>query len=259
MPHTEAKIRGKKMKKIIVVKIGGNASNKLPLTFFKQIQTWWHEGKQVLIIHGGGPQISKWSDKLHLDVEKINGVRVTDPATLDVTKAVLLGLVQPKLCQSIADFGLPVIGLNASDNHLLEGKYLNQSEYGEVGKITKINVAWLLQEMQDKIGILAPLAQTQNGNWLNVNADTAAATIASQLNAESLVLLTDVPGVLKSGEVVPELTETFADELFQQHIIKSGMMPKIKASFAALKNGVHQTFITNDLGRPGTQFQYVEK
>ncbi|WP_338215091.1 acetylglutamate kinase [Companilactobacillus muriivasis] len=247
------------MKETIVVKIGGNASDQLPATFFKQLKTWWLEGKQILIIHGGGPQISQWSEKLQLPVKKINGIRVTNDETLNVTKAVLLGLVQPKLCQFIGNAGLPVIGLNASDNHLLEGKYLNQAEYGEVGQVTKINKKWLQEELQNQIGILAPLAQTHEGQWLNVNADMAAATIAIQLHAESLVLLTDVPGVLNSGKVVPQLTETVADDLFQQHIIKSGMMPKIKASFNALRNGVNQTFITNDLGRPGTQFQYVEK
>lgn len=247
------------MKETIVVKIGGNASDQLPATFFKQLETWWLEGKQILIIHGGGPQISQWSEKLQLPVKKINGIRVTNDETLNVTKAVLLGLVQPKLCQFIGNAGLPVIGLNASDNHLLEGKYLNQAEYGEVGQVTKINKKWLQEELQNQIGILAPLAQTHEGQWLNVNADMAAATIAIQLHAESLVLLTDVPGVLNSGKVVPQLTESVADDLFQHHIIKSGMMPKIKASFNALRNGVNQTFITNDLGRPGTQFQYVEK
>lgn len=243
------------MKETIVVKIGGNASNHLPQTFFKQLKTWWFEGKRVLIIHGGGPQISEWSEKMQLSVKKIDGIRVTDTETLNVTKAVLLGLVQPKLCQFITNSGLPVIGLNASDNHLLEGKYLNKAEYGEVGQVTDINTAWLQEELQDQIGILAPLAETEDGHWLNVNADMAAATIAIKLHAESLVLLTDVPGVLNSGKVVPQLNENDADELFQNDIIKSGMMPKIKASFTALKNGVEHTFITNDLGRPGTQFQ----
>lgn len=246
------------MKETVVVKIGGNASDQLPITFFKQIERWWSEGKKVLIIHGGGPQISQWSEKLQLPVKKINGIRVTNADTLNVTKAVLLGLVQPKLCQFVANAGMPVIGLNASDNHLLEGQYLNKAEYGEVGQVTKINKEWLQAELQDHIGILAPLAQTADGQWLNVNADMAAATIAIQLHAESLVLLTDVPGVLNSGKVVPMLTEADANDLFQHHIIKSGMMPKIKASFNALRNGVNQTFITNDLGRPGTQFQYGE-
>ncbi|MFD1471962.1 acetylglutamate kinase [Companilactobacillus mishanensis] len=243
------------MKETIVVKIGGNASDQLPGTFFQQIKTWWDEGKQVLIIHGGGPQISQWSEKMHLSVKKIDGIRVTDSDTLDVTKAVLLGMVQPKLCQSLSNAGLPVVGMNASDNHLLQGKYLNQEEYGEVGQVTDINKTWLHHELKNQIGILAPLAQTEDGHWLNVNADMAAATIAIQLGAESLVLLTDVPGVLNSGKVVPQLTETDANALFQKDIIKSGMMPKIQASFKALKNGVDKTFITNDLCRQGTQFQ----
>jgi len=243
------------MKETIVIKIGGNASNQLPETFFEQIKKWWLQGKRILIIHGGGPQISEWSKKLNLTVQKINGIRVTDAQTLDVTKAVLLGLVQPKLCQAITDAGLPVIGLNAADDHLLQGDYLDQAKYGEVGKITQINKEWLHQQLRDEIGILAPLAQTNSGKWLNVNADMAAAKIAIQLEAEALVLLTDVPGVLNSGKLVPMLNESDADKLFQTHVIKSGMMPKIQASLPALKNGVHQTFITNDLGRPGTQFQ----
>lgn len=244
------------MKETIVIKIGGNASDQLPETFFEQIKTWWNQGKKILIIHGGGPQISQWSEKMHLSVKKIDGIRVTNHDTLNVTKAVLLGLVQPKLCQYVANSGLPVLGMNASDNHLLQGNYLNQAEYGEVGTVTDINKKWLDEQLTDQIGILAPLAQTSDGHWLNVNADMAAATIAIKLEATSLVLLTDVPGVLNSGKVVPQLNETAANELFQNNVIKSGMMPKIHESFRALKNGVNNTFITNDLGRPGTQFQY---
>jgi len=243
------------MEGTIVIKIGGNASNQLPDTFFQQIKNWWNAGKHVLIIHGGGPQISKWSEMLNLSVKKIDGIRVTNEATLDVTKAVLLGMVQPKLCQYLSDEGLPVIGMNASDNHLIEGKYLNQDEYGEVGKVTGINKSWLDEVLEDQIGVLAPLAQTKDGHWLNVNADMAAATIAVELGAESLVLITDVPGVLNSGKVVPQLTETDANDLFERDIIKSGMMPKINASFAAHNNGVNQTFITDDLSNPGTRFQ----
>ncbi|APX71464.1 acetylglutamate kinase [Companilactobacillus allii] len=243
------------MEGTIVIKIGGNASNQLPDTFFQQIKNWWDMGKHVLIIHGGGPQISKWSEMLNLSVKKIDGIRVTDDATLDVTKAVLLGMVQPKICQYLSESGLPVIGMNASDNHLITGEYLNKSEYGEVGKVTGINKQWLDEVLEDQIGVLAPLAQTSDGQWLNVNADMAAAKIAVELNAESLVLITDVPGVLNSGKVVSQLTETDADDLFKKDIIKSGMMPKINASFAAHKNGVDQTFITNDLSKPGTHFQ----
>jgi len=227
----------------------------LPETFFVQLKRWWLQGKRILIVHGGGPQISEWSEKLHLSVKKIDGIRVTNSATLNVTKAVLLGLVQPQICQLISNAGLPVIGLNASDNNLLQGDYLNESEYGEVGQITSINNSWLHHQLKNQIGVLSPLVETDDGKWLNVNADMAAAKIAIELEAESLVLLTDVPGVLNSGKLVPLLNETDANQLFQKNIIKSGMMPKIQASFTALKNGVHQTFITNDLGRPGTQFQ----
>ncbi|MFC6171742.1 acetylglutamate kinase [Loigolactobacillus jiayinensis] len=239
---------------IIVIKIGGNAVTQLPDSFFQQLARWCQQGQKILIVHGGGPKISQLSTELHLAVKKIAGVRVTDAATLELTKAVLLGLVQPELLSKLSAHHLPVIGLNAGCNQLLQGHYLDQAKYGEVGVLDQLNTAWLTQILSREIGVLAPLAQTTDGKWLNVNADTAAAEIATKLNASKLVLLTDVPGVLSAGEVVPELSQQKAHTMIAADIIKSGMTPKIKAAFAALNHGVQQAFITDDLTHTGTTF-----
>lgn len=240
------------MAETIVIKVGGHASASLPQQFYQQLQQWQKEGKHILVIHGGGPQISRWSDQFGLTVQKQNGIRVTDAQTLAVTQAVLLGVVQPAICQQFSQHHLAVVGLNTSDNHLLSGTYLDQQQYGEVGQITAVNEAWLQTVLAHQIGILAPLAQTTDGHLLNVNADTAAAAIAAKLGANKLVLLTDVPGVLNAGKVVPMLDQAGADQLFEQKQIKAGMMPKIKAAFNALHEGVHQVLITNDLANSGT-------
>lgn len=240
------------MAETIVIKVGGHASDQLPDQFYQQLSLWHQAGKHILVIHGGGPQINQWSDKLALTVTKHNGIRVTDSQTLALTQAVLLGVVQPALCQQFSQHHLPVVGLNTSDNQLLSGQYLDRSLYGEVGMITEVNEQWLQPVLTNQIGVLAPLAQTAEGHLLNVNADTAAAAIAAKLGANKLVLLTDVPGVLKAGKVVPQLDQQGADQLFAQQQIKAGMMPKIKAAFSALHDGVHQVLITNDLTNSGT-------
>ncbi|PIO82702.1 acetylglutamate kinase [Loigolactobacillus backii] len=245
------------MTQTIVIKVGGNAINELDANFFNQLRQWREAGKQILIVHGGGPIITEWSKKLHLSVKKINGIRVTDQAVLAVTKAVLLGLIQPQLLSKLSANNLLAIGLNASDQHLLVGETLNQSLYGEVGKITQVNLLLLRQLLQKQIVVLAPLAQTKTGDWLNVNADLAAAEIASQLNATKLVLMTDVPGVMTKGQVMSHLNWPKAQQLLGKQIIKTGMAPKIKAAFQALNKGVAQALITDDLAHAGTTLTTV--
>lgn len=240
------------MAETIVIKVGGHASDQLPEQFYSQLSKWQTQGKHILIIHGGGPQINEWSNQMGLAVHKQNGIRVTDQQTLALTQAVLLGVVQPAICQQISRHHLSVVGLNTSDNQLLSGEYLDQTQYGRVGKIASVNYLWLNDVLDKEIGVLAPLAQTTDGQLLNVNADTAAAAIAAKMGANKLVLLTDVPGVLNAGKVVPLLDQNAADKLFQQQQIKAGMMPKIKAAFHALHSGVHQVLITNDLSNSGT-------
>lgn len=239
------------MSQIIVIKVGGNATNHLTNGFFEQLKTWRKAGKEILIVHGGGPQISEWSHQLALPVNKINGIRVTTKQTLKVTQAVLLGLVQPALCRQLSAHGLPVIGMNATGQSVAFAEYLDQAIYGEVGSVTAINEAYIKQALSAGIGVCAPLA-THAGNYLNVNGDVAAAAIARLLGAEKLYLVTDVPGVMVNSQVIEKLSLQTANQLFEAKVIKSGMQPKIKAAFDALKHGVKEVEITNQLQHPGT-------
>lgn len=240
------------MKDLIIIKIGGQAISELTEDFFEQLAIWHAQGKKILLLHGGGPLITKLCQQLQVPVVKKDGVRITDMQTLALTKLVLLGQAQPLLLQKLSAHHLPVVGLNAADNQMLVGKYLDQSVYGQVGKVVSVNQSALLKLLDSYIGVLAPLAVTKNGNWLNVNADQAAADTASLLGAKKLYLMTDVAGVLNHHQLIAHLTKPISQKLIAEKIIKSGMQPKIKAAFAACAAGVEQVTITNCLKNPGT-------
>ena len=239
------------MSELIIIKLGGNATTQLAPAFFTQLAAWRKAGKQILIIHGGGPQINVWSQKLGLHPVKKAGIRVTDAATLEVTQAVLLGIVQPQLCLALSQHHLPALGLNTSDEHLLVGNYLDQGVYGQVGAVTGVNAQALSSLLTTHIGVLAPLAQTESGALLNVNADMAAAAVATALHATKLVLMTDVPGVLEAGNVVAKLTPQKAAQLIATNVITQGMQPKIAAAAHTAKV-VSEVVITDALDHAGT-------
>ncbi|MFT9098286.1 acetylglutamate kinase [Liquorilactobacillus sp.] len=240
------------MENLIVIKIGGNSIATLTSSFFAQIHQWMLANKRILIIHGGGSKISELSDKLKIPVKKVDGMRVTDSATLELTQMVLLGQTQPQLLMKLTKAGIPALGLNAADESILNGSFLNKEKYGLVGKINKINDKLLSEVLEKHVAVLAPMALTDEQQWLNVNADTAASRIAGLLKAEKLYLMTDVPGVLHEGEVVRSLSPSTAAKLQEQKIITLGMQPKIKAAFSALNLGVPSVQITNQLTTLGT-------
>lgn len=127
------------MDDLIVVKIGGNAISQLKPAFFEKLKYWKHLGKKVLIVHGGGPNISKLCEKMGIPAEKKHGIRVTSKEVLELTKLVLLGESQPELVEKLTEHGLPVSPLSCACSHLLEGKYLDEAKYGSVGMVTKVN------------------------------------------------------------------------------------------------------------------------
>lgn len=237
---------------LIIVKIGGNAISKLNSEFFEQLRQWRQAGKKVLLIHGGGPQISKLSAKLNIPTIKKDGIRLTDEPTLNLTKMVLLGNTQPALLMRLAHEGLAAIGLNASDQQLLTGQYIDEAAYGAVGNITGVNELALSKILKGQIGVLAPLALTPDGEWLNVNADTAAADVARVLKASQLYLLTDVPGVLKNGKVISAMIPQDLPHLIEEKVITDGMQPKLSAAVKAVHAGVQAVRITDQLTHPGT-------
>ncbi|KRL98997.1 acetylglutamate kinase [Liquorilactobacillus satsumensis] len=241
------------MENLIVIKIGGNTLSQLQPSFFQQLQCWRKQNKKILLLHGGGTKITELSHQLNLPVRKINGIRVTDEQVLEVTRLVLLGRTQPLLLQQLAVNSLPALGLNAADQFLLRGSFLDKQRYGFVGKIVQVNSSLLEHLLAEQIGVLAPLALSTAGQWLNVNGDSAAAAIASLLGAKQLYLMTDVPGVLKAGQVLPTLNRKTAQYLQAAHVITTGMQPKIQAAFHAVDTGVNQVQITDHFYHSGTK------
>lgn len=255
MRRTLLKKEGRTMKQLIVIKVGGNALEELTPAFFAQLSYWHKQGKRILLVHGGGNTISEWAQQLALPVKKENGIRVTDEQTLAITKMVLLGDIQPQFLAMFTRYQLPVFGLHAAMDQLITGAYLDQEKYGYVGNITGVNQEKFAHILAQGIGVVAPLALDSKGQWLNVNGDTAAAQIASFLQAEALYFLTDVPGVLHQGEVVKVLTQKQAQVLKKQNIVTKGMQPKLAAAFYAAYTGVQKITVTNSLTTVGTSIQ----
>ena len=236
-----------------IIKIGGNAAQQLTPKFFETIKHWQKQHIQVAIVHGGGDQISHLMTQFNEPVQKFNGIRVTTAQGLNITQMALLGQVQPALTEAFRQHGIAAIGLNAGSNQLLTGHVLDQALYGYVGVIHQVNTQ-LIQQLwqQNLIPIIAPLAMTNDGQWLNVNADHAATAIAKQLHADALYLLTDVAGVKVSGCLLQALTPNTAQQLTADHLVTGGMIPKINSALSAVKRGVHHVHITNTVTQPGT-------
>ncbi|MDT2757591.1 acetylglutamate kinase [Enterococcus asini] len=239
---------------VIVVKMGGIASDNLDQSFFNQIKKWRANGKQVVIVHGGGYYISEMMTRLGQKVQIKNGLRVTDSSALDVTRMVLLGQVQPLITTKFLSEGFHALGLSAGSDQLIQGVFLNEAELGFVGKVTNVNHP-LLKLLLEKnhIPIIAPLGITESGQWLNINADEVACKVAAALHAEALYLLTDVPGICRKGEWLTEVAAPEVTELIRQKVITGGMLPKVHGAQKALLAGVKSVCINNSIVTKGTQ------
>lgn len=241
------------MKKVIVIKIGGVASDNVTKSFFSQVDQWQKEGGKVVIVHGGGHYISEMMQRLDVPVKIQDGLRVTTEETLKITQLVLIGQVQPMITTHFQQAGFSVVGLNASCGQLITGTFLNKNTLGAVGEVKQVNTELLkhLLEM-NHIPIITPLGLTKTGEWLNINADHVACKIAEELKAEKLYLLTDVPGVKNENQWLKELSTTDVPKLKKAKIIKGGMLPKLESAVLAIKGGVKEVHITNQLQNAGT-------
>lgn len=243
--------------KTYVVKIGGQAVEDLNDSFFSQLRLWQSDGIKVIIVHGGGPQIGKVSQKLGILAPKIDGIRVTSEQEIAVVQAVLLGVVQPQLIDKLKQHQIFANSLNLNSNVNLNGTEIDTSNYGLVGKLVSCDLDPGHPDLG--IGVLAPLVKNQFGKLLNVNADSFAAGLAKQIQADKLLFLTDVPGVLHEHQLIEKLSELKAKELFQDGEITSGMIPKINAAVTALKSGVDSVAITGSLTAPGTEISLANE
>ena len=238
--------------KTIVIKYGGNAmiDEELKAAVISDIVLLYCIGIKVVLVHGGGPEISDIISKLGKENRFINGLRYTDEETMDIVQMVLCGKVNKNLVSLIDVAGGKAIGICGLDSGLLKAEKLKESgvDYGFVGDITDVNVS-LLEDILEKnyIPVIATVAQGEKGEVYNVNADTAAAKIAAALKAERLLSLTDVKGVLKNPDdektLIKAIHVSEVMRLVKDGIIKGGMKPKVDCCVEAVRHGVKNAVI----------------
>ena len=235
--------------KTVVVKYGGNAmiNPDLKQQVMDDIVLLWLIGVKVVLAHGGGPEISSMMDKLGKKPEFVDGLRVTDKETVDIVQMVLAGKVNKTLVTLLEHRGGKAIGLCGMDGNLIEAKMKNP-KLGYVGEVTKINIQ-SVSDLLEKgyIPVISTLGCDEDGNAYNINADTAAAHIAGALGAERFILMTDIAGILKDKDdpstLIPEISLSEADQLFDSGVISAGMIPKVQCCVTAIKAGVKNVVI----------------
>jgi acetylglutamate kinase len=207
-------------------------------------------GHRLLVVHGGGAEITAWSKRVGIETQFVNGRRVTDPDTAAVAEMVLAGRVGRALAQSLTAMGAPAVSLCGKDAGLFQAEPLDPA-LGQVGRVGAVNPALLGALWSAGIlPVVAPIAPGPDGLTFNINGDDAAADLAVALHAEALVLASDVPGVLVDGQAVARCTAVDTERLIAAGVIRGGMVPKVQACLRALAGGVaHATIV--DGGVPG--------
>lgn len=235
--------------KTVVVKYGGNAmvNPNLKQQVMDDVVLLWLIGVKVVLVHGGGPEISSMMDRLGKKPEFVDGLRVTDKETVDIVQMVLAGKVNKTLVTLLEKRGGKAIGLCGMDGNLIEAKMKNE-KLGFVGDVTKINIAPVCDILEKGyIPVISTLGCDADGNVYNINADTAAAHIAGALGAERFILMTDIAGILKDKDdpstLIPEITIPEARKLKEEGIISSGMIPKVQCCVTAIEAGVKNVVI----------------
>ena len=233
---------------IVVIKLGGHAmgSDEAMETFARDIVLMRQVGVNPVIVHGGGPMINAMLEKLQIQSEFVNGKRVTDAATMEVVEMVLSGVVNKRIVQAINRQGGRAVGLSGKDANLITCDQANP-DLGFVGSPAEMDpkVLYGLFE-KDMIPVIAPIGAGRGGETFNINGDTAAGAIAKSLQADRLLLLTDVAGVKNGeGEVVTELKAADVEEMTASGVIAGGMIPKTETALDAVRNGVRACTIVD--------------
>jgi len=237
--------------KTVVIKYGGNAmiNEELKSAVINDLILLQLVGMHPVIVHGGGPEINDLLDRLQIEAHFVNGLRVTDEATMKVVEMVLIGKVNTDIVSHINKSGGRAIGLSGKDDNLLYCHPLAQEyDLGFVGEVEKVNSELLLSVMKDGyIPVVAPVGVGDGGQSYNVNADYAASKIAAALGAEKLVLLTNVKGLYAGNDdkenILSQISGEEAARMIAEGTIAGGMIPKVKCCLEALEGGVSSTHI----------------
>ena len=235
--------------KVVVIKYGGNAmiNEQLKQQVMEDIVLLWLIGVKVVLVHGGGPEINDTMKKLGKEAQFVNGLRVTDKETVDIVQMVLAGKINKTLVNRIQMKGGHAVGLSGIDGGILEAKMKDEA-LGYVGTVTKVRPQ-PINDLLEKgyIPVVSTVASDRLGNAYNINGDTAAARIAGALNAERLIMMTDIAGILKDKDdpstLIPHITVGEARELYASGVISGGMIPKVDCCIDALEHGVDNVVI----------------
>ena len=235
--------------KTVVVKYGGNAmiNAELKEQVMQDIMLLTLIGVKVVLVHGGGPEIDEMMTKLGKKPEFVDGLRVTDKETIDIVQMVLSGKVNKTLVNLIESKGGKAMGISGMDGRLIEAVQKDK-RLGYVGKIESINTA-PIEDLLEKgyIPVVSTIGCDKQGNAYNINGDTAAAYIAGAMNAESLIMMTDIAGILKDkndpSSLIPKITVSQAQSLYRDGIISDGMVPKVGCCIEAIYRGVNKVII----------------
>ena len=235
--------------KIVVIKYGGNAmiNEQLKEQVMEDIALLWLIGVKVVLVHGGGPEISDLMDRLGKKPEFVGGLRVTDKETVDIVQMVLAGKVNKTLVNLLEMKGGKAMGISGMDGRLIEAK-IKDERLGYVGKITNINIDPVMDLLEKGyIPVISTIGCDKHGNAYNINGDTAAAYIAGALGAERLFMMTDVAGLLRDKDdpstLISEITIDEAEQLGREGIISGGMIPKVDCCIEAIHRGVRNVII----------------
>lgn len=238
-------------RRIIVVKYGGSAmvDEGLKEQIIKDVTLLKLVGFKPIIVHGGGKEISKWVEKVGMESTFVNGLRVTDEATMELVEMVL-GKVNKSLVQLVESLGVRAIGISGKDGKVLsvDKKYSDGEDIGFVGEVKKVNADILYDLLEkDFLPIVCPIGLDDNYNTYNINADDAACAIAKAMAAEKLAFLTDIEGVYKDPKdpktLISELKVSDAQELMADGFIGGGMLPKLNNCIDAIEHGVSKVHI----------------
>ncbi len=235
--------------KVVVVKYGGNAmiDESLKQQVMEDIVLLWLIGVKIVLVHGGGPEINEMMQKLGKEPQFVDGLRVTDKETVDIVQMVLAGKVNKTLVNMIESQGGRAMGISGMDGRLIEAE-MKDERLGYVGSIKKIHIRPVVDLLEKNyIPVISTVGCDRQGNTYNINGDTAAAYIAGALNAERLIMMTDIAGILMDKDdpktLIPEITTDEAKKLYEEGVISGGMIPKVECCIEAIDEGVSKVII----------------
>lgn len=234
-------------RKRVVIKLGGSTLEGLNEAFFENFKKLQDKGVELIITHGGGPAINRELAMQQVESHALNGIRVTSEQAIDIVQSTLIGKVNPALVHELTAAGIAVIGLNGFDGQLISADFLDKEVYGFVGEVKAVNTSLLETIIRSGIvPVIACVGVSAEGQALNINGDTVASEIALAVNADSLLLVTDVKGIRIQDEYQKEATPSLIESWIEEGQIYGGMIPKVQGALECLNAGIPSVQIVGD-------------